>query len=73
MKWLARMVKTPYDNNSKTALCLKGIEGCGKDTIFNWFGNNILGPEYYLNENKMELVFGRFNSCIENKNFNCFK
>ena len=58
MKWLARMIKKPYDNNSKTAFCLKGIEGCGKDTIFNWFGNNILGSNYYLNENKMDLIFG---------------
>jgi len=67
MKWLARMVQKPYDNDSKTAFCLKGVEGCGKDTIFNWFGNNILGSEYYLNENKMDLIFGRFNSCVENK------
>ena len=50
------MVQKPYDNDSKTAFCLKGVEGCGKDTIFNWFGNNILGSEYYLNENKMDLI-----------------
>ena len=67
MKWLARMIQKPYDNKNRTAFCLKGAEGSGKDTIFNWFGNNILGREYYLNEDSIELIFGRFNSCIENK------
>ena len=36
-------------------------------TIFNWFGNNILGRDYYFNDDSADLLFGRFNSCIENK------
>ena len=43
------------------------VQGCRKDTFFDWFGNNILGSKYYINTDKSELIFGRFNSCIENK------
>ena len=64
----SNMVQHP---NKKTniALLFKSIEGCGKDTFFNWFGNHILGAKYYTNEDKPELLFGRFNSMIENKIF----
>jgi hypothetical protein len=61
------MVQKPYDNSNKTACIFKSDEGAGKDTILNWFGNNILGKEYYTNEDKLELLFGRFNSEIEIK------
>jgi putative DNA primase/helicase len=66
IKFLANLIKAPY-NISKTAIILKSIQGCGKDTLFDWFGNNILGSDYYINTDKSELIFGRFNSCIENK------
>lgn len=66
IKFLANLIKAPY-NISKTAIILKSIQGCGKDTLFDWFGNNILGSDYYINTDKAELIFGRFNSCIENK------
>lgn len=66
IKFLANLVKAPY-NISKTAIILKSIQGCGKDTLFDWFGNHILGSDYYINTDKAELIFGRFNSCIENK------
>lgn len=66
IKFLANLVKSPY-NISKTAIILKSIQGCGKDTLLDWFGNNILGSKYYINTDKAELIFGRFNSCIENK------
>ena len=65
-KWLANLLQKPYDR-ANTAFVLKGIQGTGKDTLFNWFGNNILGNKYYLNEDSIELVFGRFNTSIENK------
>ena len=66
IKFLANLVKSPY-NISKTAIILKSIQGCGKDTLLDWFGNSILGSKYYINTDKAELIFGRFNSCIENK------
>ena len=66
LKFIANLLKSPY-NISKTAIILKSVQGCGKDTFFDWFGNNILGSDYYINTDKAELIFGRFNSCIENK------
>jgi hypothetical protein len=66
IKWLANLLQHPY-KRANTAFILKGIQGTGKDTVFNWFGNNIIGNEYYLNESSLELVFGRFNSSINNK------
>jgi hypothetical protein len=66
IKFLARKLQKPY-KLTNTALIFRSKEGCGKDSFFNWFGNKVLGRQYYLNEDKTELIFGRFNDCIENK------
>jgi hypothetical protein len=54
-----------------TSIIFKSIEGCGKDSFFNFFGNKVLGSKYYLNEDKIDLIFGRFNKSIENKLLVC--
>jgi hypothetical protein len=46
---LANLLQHPQ-NKANTALTIKSVEGSGKDTIFNWFGNNILGKDYYFND-----------------------
>ena len=66
INFLANLLQHPY-KKANTSLIIKSVEGVGKDTIFNWFGNNILGSDYYINDDSAELIFGRFNSCIENK------
>jgi putative DNA primase/helicase len=66
INYLANLIQHPY-NKANTSIIIKSLQGAGKDTIFKWFGNNILGKEYYLNEDSLELIFGKFNSCIENK------
>lgn len=66
IKFLARKVQQPYKLPG-TALIFRSDQGCGKDTLFNWFGNNILGSKYYLNESKINNIFGNFNSSINNK------
>ena len=66
LHFLSRKVKTP-SKLTGTALIFKSDQGVGKDTFFNWFGKSILGSKYYFNEQKTELIFGRFNSAIENK------
>jgi hypothetical protein len=65
-KWLARKVQKPY-KLTNTAILFRSIEGCGKDTFFDWFGHEILGKQYYINEDKIEDIFGKFNPAIENK------
>jgi putative DNA primase/helicase len=66
LKTLARKVQQPH-KLTNTALIFKSKEGAGKDIFFNFFGNRIIGSEYYYNTDKPELLFGKFNSCIENK------
>ena len=65
-KTLARKLQQPH-NLTNTALIFKSKEGAGKDLLFNYIGNKIIGSEYYCNTDKPELLFGKFNSCIENK------
>ncbi len=65
MYYLANLIQHPH-KKANTAIIIKGVQGCGKDTIFYWFGNNILGKDYYFNDEKTDLIFGRFNSKIEN-------
>jgi hypothetical protein len=65
VNWLANIIQHPH--HDRTSLIFKSREGSGKDTFFNWFGNSILGSEYYANETSLDLVFGRFNSIIDNK------
>lgn len=66
IKFLARKLQKPNELTN-TALIFKSSEGVGKDLFFNWFGSSILGKDYYINEEKTELIFGKFNSSIENK------
>ena len=66
INYLANLLQHPH-KKANTALIIKSVQGAGKDTIFNWFGNSILGKDYYFNDDSAELLFGRFNSCIENK------
>ena len=63
---LARKLQEPH-KLTQTSMIFKSKEGAGKDLFFNWFGNNIIGSEYYFNTEKAELLFGRFTSCTQNK------
>jgi hypothetical protein len=64
--WLSRKIKKPFDL-TKTALIFKSTQGTGKDLFFDWFGKSIIGSDYYHNDEKTELLFGRFNGIIQNK------
>ena len=61
---LSRILKNP-SNLTHTAEIFKSIPGVGKDTFFNWFGNDIIGKKYYVSTEKPELIFGRFNSTLK--------
>jgi hypothetical protein len=66
LKVLSRKIKQPH-KLTNTAILFKSNPGSGKDTFFNWFGNKIIGREYYFNNSDSELLFGKFNSELENK------
>jgi len=63
---LSKKVKKPSEVTG-TSLIIKSVQGCGKDTFFDWFGNNILGNKYYFNNVNHELLFGHFNAQLANK------
>ena len=66
INFLANLLQHPH-KKANTALIIKSVQGAGKDTIFNWFGNKIIGRDYYFNDDSSDLLFGRFNSSMENK------
>jgi hypothetical protein len=66
MDYFAYIVQT----GKKTDVCLllQSEPGTGKDTGFNYFGQKILGQEYYLNEDHVDmLIGGNFNEDISQK------
>jgi hypothetical protein len=62
----SNMVQHPY-KLTRTALLFKTIQGCGKDTLFDYIGNKILGSNYYVVLTDVKKIFGNFNSTLENK------
>lgn len=62
----SNMVQHPY-KLTRTALLFKTIQGCGKDTLFDYIGNKILGSSYYVVLTDVKKIFGNFNSTLENK------
>jgi len=63
---LSKKVKKPSEVTG-TSLIIKSIQGCGKDTFFDWFGNQILGNKYYFNNVNSDLLFGHFNAQLAHK------
>lgn len=64
--FISRKLRQP-SNLTNTAMVIKSIEGCGKDTLLDWIGHKIIGSKMYANDSKMDLFFGQFNSQLENK------
>jgi hypothetical protein len=48
LDWLAFKIQFPNQKNN-IATILKSLQGIGKDSFLDWFGNEILGSKYYLN------------------------
>jgi hypothetical protein len=64
LNWLAFRVQKPGEKNGKTLL-FKSIQGTGKNTFFEWFGESIIGENHFRMINSIELLTGTFNSVIE--------
>lgn len=48
LDWIAFKIQFPNRKNN-IATIMKSMQGAGKDSFFDWFGNEILGQKYYLN------------------------
>jgi len=64
--FLSRKLKNPNDLTN-TALIFKSIQGVGKNIFFDWFGNDIIGSEYFVTTQDLNLLFGQFNPNLANK------
>ena len=69
LDWLASCVQRPGKLNH-VCLVVVGIQGTGKDIIFQWFGDKIIGKEAYYNTSRTHIdLFGAFNSSRMNRVF----
>ena len=55
MAFLANLLQHPHQK-ANTALIIRSIQGTEKYTLLNWFGNNILGADYYFDEDSISVA-----------------
>jgi hypothetical protein len=73
LKWLAKIIQDPL-NKPEILVLLRDVAGLfmaaggtGKNMLIEWFGNEIIGEEYfYVISNNKEL-YGDFNGLLESK------
>ena len=75
LKWKAKMIQDPT-NKSQVAILIRdegGLlnegGGTGKNLIFEWYGNEIIGEDYFYVVGDNREVYGAFNSQFEGKLF----
>ena len=71
IKWLANIVQSPH-NKSGTAPLFRDMDnllekggGLGKNMFFDWFGNEILGSDYYVVVGDNKELYDNFNGMFE--------
>lgn len=65
INWHAWIVQC-MDRKMVKCLVVRGTFGTGKTSWFHWFGNNVVGNQYF-NEAEVSNLMSNFNSIIENK------
>lgn len=69
LDWMANIVQYPW-RKSQVAVCLFGRQGCGKGIIFDWFREQVLGPDHSGQISNPERdLFSRFSDGFLNKTF----
>lgn len=66
MNWIAHMIQHPY-NIPKTCLVITGLEGSGKDTLFDLLGKFVIGNQLFFNYNKTAQLFEKHDTSRANK------
>ena len=66
LKWCAQRVQQP-GKRPKVALTFRGAQGCGKGIFWEWFGEHVIGPQYYFGTSGMRDLTGNFNEGLANK------
>lgn len=58
-KWLALLVQKPWVIPGVVLILVNSVQGTGKDTLFNFVGDKVVGERYFKNiQNAKEEVFG---------------
>lgn len=71
LNWYAWVLQNP-GKKIKVMIIYKGLEGSGKTMFADFFGNVIVGQDYYYSTSKMDDFVGRFNGLNENMLFVVF-
>lgn len=58
--YLADIIQNP-GSLPKVSILIKSNQGIGKNLFFDKFGRNILGKEYYLQTDNIDVILSRFN------------
>jgi hypothetical protein len=73
IKWCAKIIQFPHIK-SDLALLIRDVcgllsegGGTGKNLMFEWFGNEILGEDYTIVVGDNDILYGDFNSQFEGK------
>ncbi len=66
LNWLAHSLQKPFDLPG-VALIITGRKGYGKDTLFDFFGQYVLGCQYFTNYIDNNLFFDHFDTGKVNK------
>lgn len=66
LNWLAHMLQKPYELPD-VALIVTGQKGYGKDTLFDFFGEYILGNKYFKNYTDNNQFFDHYDTGRVNK------
>jgi hypothetical protein len=61
LNWFAYLIQYPGNADKRTALIVKGPQGCGKTGPVEYFGKEIIGAHYFLNV-PVEHLMERFNA-----------
>jgi hypothetical protein len=73
LKWFANMLQKPHIKSDVSPLFrdMGGLlfegGGTGKNLFFDWFGNQILGEDYYVVIGNNAMLYSSFNSIFEGK------
>jgi len=73
LKWMANIIQTPHIKSEIAPLIrdMGGLlvegGGTGKNTLFDWFGLQILGEDYYVVIGDNKELYSNFNSLFEGK------
>ena len=71
LDWMANMIQST-NKPTTVAVFIQGSQGDGKDIIFDFFRNYVIGTKYSFQTESSESLFGRFSSGRVHKVFVCF-